>query len=116
MPKLEQQIFICTNQRDPSAARGSCDPTGERLLHKAFKDRLKELGFKGKIAATRTGCLDQCEHGPTVLIYPGQHWYGRVRMSDVEEIIQSHVVEGKPVERLLLPEGCVNAECEHKKR
>ena len=49
-----------------------------------------------------SGCLDQCEHGPTVVVYPDAVWYGRVTAADVDEIIESHIVNGKPVERLMI--------------
>jgi (2Fe-2S) ferredoxin len=62
-----------------------------------------------------SGCLDQCEHGPTVVVYPDGVWYGRVTPDDVEEIIDSHIVNGKPVERLLIPDECLNtSSCAHR--
>ena len=67
--------------------------------------------------ANKAGCLDQCEHGPNLVVYPDGVWYGRVTAADVEEIIQSHLVEGRPVARLRLADGCINtADCEHRKR
>ncbi len=63
----------------------------------------------------KAGCLDQCEHGPTVVVYPEQVWYGYVRPSDVDEIVQEHLVGGRAVERLRLAEGCVNTSvCPHR--
>lgn len=80
-----------------------------------FKVKLAERGLKGKVRANQSGCLDQCEHGPNVVIYPEAVWYGRVSMQDVEEIVDSHIVGGKPVERLLIPDSCLNApSCEHR--
>jgi (2Fe-2S) ferredoxin len=115
MAKFQKHVFICGNQRDPEAPRGSCDPTAKGDLQKAFKDRLTELGLKRTIRANKSGCLDQCEHGPSVVVYPEAVWYGRVQLSDVEEIIQSHLVGGVPVARLVLPEECINTrECPHK--
>jgi (2Fe-2S) ferredoxin len=62
-----------------------------------------------------SGCLDQCEHGPTVVVYPDAVWYGGVTPNDVDEIIESHIVNGKPVERLMLAEDCINASsCPHR--
>ncbi len=58
--------------------------------------------------ANKSGCLDQCEHGPTVVVYPEQVWYGHVQSTDVDEIVREHIVGGRVVERLRLPEGCVN--------
>ncbi len=116
MGKYERHVFICGNQREPASARGSCDPSGKGELQKAFKDRLHELGLKRKVRANKSGCLDQCEHGPTVVVYPEAVWYGRVQLSDVEEIVSSHLVGGNPVARLVLSEACINTpECAHKR-
>ncbi len=65
-----------------------------------FKDRLKELGLKSEVRANTSGCLDACEFGASVVVYPEQIWYGGVTVDDVEEIIQSHIINNKPVERL----------------
>src|ERR1700733_8792832 len=115
MPKFDKHIFVCGNQRPPGSARGCCDPEGNAALQKLFKDKLKERGLKGKVRANQSGCLDQCEHGPTVVVYPEAVWYGHVTPSDVEEIVDSHIVGGKPVERLMLADECINTpSCEHK--
>ena len=116
MAKFQKHVFICGNQRDPEAPRGSCDPTGKGELQKAFKDRLTELGLKRTMRANKSGCLDQCEHGPNIVVYPYAVWYGHVAESDVEEIIESHIIRGKPVERLRLADSCLNTPtCEHRK-
>ena len=86
-------------------------------LHKLFKEAIGAAGLKATVRANKAGCLDQCEHGPTVVIYPEAVWYGFVRPEDVAEIVQEHVANGRPVERLRLPESCVNtASCPHKPR
>jgi (2Fe-2S) ferredoxin len=85
-------------------------------LQGLFKEKLKELGLKRRFRANKSGCLDQCEHGPTVVVYPDAVWYGGVHKEDVDQIINEHLLGGRPVERLRLPEGCINtAECEHRK-
>jgi len=67
------------------------------------------------VRANQSGCLDQCEHGPNIVVYPDAVWYGKVTEADVEEIIESHIVGGKPVERLRLPDSCLNTQhCEHR--
>ncbi len=72
-------------------------------------------GLKGRVRINESGCLDQCEHGVTVVVYPDAVWYGFVRLEDVEEIVQSHLLEGRPVERLRLPDSCVNTTtCVHR--
>jgi (2Fe-2S) ferredoxin len=115
MAKFRHHIFVCTNQRPPENPRGCCDPQGLGSLQLAFKKELAARGLKAEIRANRAGCLDQCEHGPTVAIYPEGVWYGGVQAEDVIEIIESHLMNGEPVERLLLHDACINTpQCEHK--
>jgi (2Fe-2S) ferredoxin len=117
MAKFERHIFVCTNQREPGHPRGCCDPEGQAQLQLVFKQKLAQRGLKGKVRANKAGCLDQCEHGPNVVVYPEQVWYGRVTVADVEEIIDQHIIGGKPVERLVMPDECINTpECAHRKR
>ncbi|MGO9088746.1 MAG: (2Fe-2S) ferredoxin domain-containing protein [Candidatus Sulfotelmatobacter sp.] len=116
MPTFERHIFVCGNQRPEGHPRGCCDPKAEARLQKRFKQKLAELGLKGKVRANQSGCLDQCEHGPNIVVYPDAVWYGKVTEADVDEIIQSHIVGGKPVERLRLPDSCLNTpHCEHRR-
>lgn len=114
MPKFEKHIFVCGNQRPAGSARPCCDPEGIEALQKLFKEKLAARGLKGRVRANKAGCLDQCEHGPNVVVYPEAVWYGRVNPADVDEIIESHIVGGKPVERLILPDSCLNMNCEHR--
>jgi (2Fe-2S) ferredoxin len=117
MAKFEKHIFVCTNQREAGHPRGCCDPAGQAQLQLAFKQKLAARGLKGKVRANKAGCLDQCEHGPNVVVYPEQVWYGRVTAADVDEIIDQHIVGGRPVERLMLPDECINTpECAHRKK
>jgi len=109
-------VFLCTNERDGSASRPSCLPRGGKKLKGAFKDAIKEAGLKHKVRANEAGCLDQCEHGPVVVVYPEAVWYGFVKVEDVEEIVAEHLVKGRPVERLRLPDTCLNTEdCPHRR-
>ena len=95
---------------------GAAIPWREAKLQKLFKQKLAERGLKGKVRANQSGCLDQCEHGPNIVVYPEAIWYGHVTEADVEEIVESHIVGGKPVERLRLADSCLNtATCEHRK-
>ena len=117
MAKFERHIFICGNRRPEGHPRGCCDPTGEAKLQKLFKEKLLQRGLKGKVRANQSGCLDQCEHGPNLVIYPDAIWYCGVTLADVDEIIASHIIGGVPVKRLLMPDSCVNTpSCEHKPR
>lgn len=93
----EHHIFICTRERDGKA---SC--RGE-ALQKKFKECLKKKGVSlKKVRANKSGCLDQCAFGPTVVVYPEGIWYGGVSEADVEEIVESHIIGGEPVERLMM--------------
>ncbi len=115
LAKFKHHIFICTNERDESAPRPSCSGDGSRKLKEEFKAALKEAGLKGQVRANELGCLDQCEHGPVVVVYPDAVWYGFVHAEDVGEIVTEHLVHGRPVERLRLEETCLNTErCPHK--
>jgi (2Fe-2S) ferredoxin len=115
MPKFEHHIFICTNQRPPENPRGCCDSEGLGNLQLQFKKELAIRGLKRSVRANKAGCLDQCEHGPTVVIYPEGVWYGGVMPEDVVEIVESHIINNRPVARLRMKEECINAEkCEHK--
>lgn len=117
MPKFEKHIFVCGNQRPAGHPRGCCDPTAEAKLQKLFKQKLAQRGLKGRVRANQSGCLDQCEHGPNLVVYPEAVWYGHVTEADVDEIIESHIVGGKPVERLRIADSCLNTEtCEHRKQ
>jgi len=107
MPKFEKHIFICMNQREPGHPRGCCDPTGQSELQRLFKTKLAKHGLK-LVRANKSGCLDQCELGPTVAVYPDGIFYGRVRPEDVDEIIESHILHGQPVERLRIPDEILN--------
>jgi (2Fe-2S) ferredoxin len=115
MPKFERHIFVCGNVRPSGNPRGCCDPTGGAELQKLFKRKLAERGLKGKVRANQSGCLDQCEHGPNVVVYPDAIWYGGVTLADVDEIVESHIIRGNPVERLVLNDDCLNTpECNHR--
>jgi (2Fe-2S) ferredoxin len=104
MPSLEKHVFICTNRRDPSNPKGSCALKGSEAIRERFKKELYDRGLKGRMRANAAGCLDQCENGCTVVVYPEQVWYGHVTPDDVTEIIEAHLIGGRPVERLLLPD------------
>jgi (2Fe-2S) ferredoxin len=116
MARYRHHVFICINRRSPDDPRGSCNPDGSERLRDRFKEEVGRRGLKKTVRANAAGCLDQCEHGPTVVVYPEAVWYGRVQPEDVPEIVESHLVNGRPVERLVLPEECINAVCPHRRR
>ena len=84
-------------------------------IRDALKAGVKKAGLGGQVRVNVAGCLDQCEHGVTVVVYPDAVWYGFVTLNDVDEIVREHIVGGRPVERLRLSDGCVNTpKCRHR--
>jgi (2Fe-2S) ferredoxin len=102
--RFTKHIFICINERKDSERKSCGEAHGMELVH-AFKKLIKEKGLKTEIRAQRAGCLDACETGPTVVVYPEGIYYGGVQLSDVNEIVESHLVNDKVVERLVVKFG-----------
>jgi (2Fe-2S) ferredoxin len=99
---FEKHIFICVNQRESGAARRSCGEAHGLEIVDAFKKRLKELNLPIRLRAQKAGCLDICDFGQTVVVYPEGVFYVGVEQQDVEEIIQEHIIHNRPVQRLIL--------------
>lgn len=102
MSYYSHHVFFCTNQRAPG--EGCCNDLGATPAHAYAKQRIKELGLagSGKVRMNKAGCLDRCNEGPVLVVYPEETWYQYVDEQDIEEIIQSHIIGGKVVERLRL--------------
>ena len=115
MPPFEHHVFVCHNVRPEGAPRPSCTSDGKSDLHTELQQLAKAAGLGGKVRINKSGCLDQCEHGPTVVVYPEAVWYGHVRPEDAAAIVHEHLVGGRPVERLRLADECVNTKsCPHR--
>lgn len=99
---FSHHLFFCLNQR--SNGEDCCDQHNAFTLFDYAKKRVKELGIAGpgKIRVNKAGCLDRCADGPVMVVYPQGVWYTMVDVDDVEEIIQSHLIAGRTVERLQL--------------
>ncbi|PQO30826.1 (2Fe-2S) ferredoxin domain-containing protein [Blastopirellula marina] len=108
MPAFTHHIFICENRRDAGHPRGSCDALGGGELRDAFKKELKRHGVKGEVRANSAGCLDQCECGPVIVIYPQAIWYGAVTAQDVPRIVEETVVHGRVLDDLRIPDEALN--------
>jgi (2Fe-2S) ferredoxin len=102
-PPFQRHVFICVNKRPPENPKGCCADKGGEEVRERFKIELDKRGLKGAMRANAAGCLDMCSFGVTVVVYPEGVWYGRVKPDDVTEIIESHLIGGQVVERLLLP-------------
>jgi (2Fe-2S) ferredoxin len=96
----QHHVFICTNAREDG--RSCCADRGAQQAQEHAKRRLKalEMNGPGKVRINKSGCLDRCEEGPVIVVYPEGVWYTFVDNTDVDEIIDSHLVGGKVVDRL----------------
>lgn len=101
--KLQAHVFVCTNERAADHPRGCCKAKNSEALVDAFKKELEKNGLKGKVRAQKAGCLDTCEFGPSVVVYPEGIWYGNVQPEDVSVIVNEHIKGGQPVDRLRIP-------------
>ena len=97
----EKHVFFCCNQRD-GGERSCCAAKGAHELRDYAKKRVKQLGLagEGKVRINQAGCLDRCEEGPCIVVYPEAVWYTYVDRADIDEIIEEHVQNGRIVERL----------------
>lgn len=100
-PYYETHVFACVNERPAGHKRGCCKSRGAEPLRNYLKARTKELGLD-HLRINQSGCLDRCELGPTLVIYPEGIWYSYHSIDDAEEIIQRHLIKGERVERLML--------------
>lgn len=99
---FEAHVFVCTNRRPDDNKRGSCAAKGSEKLRDYMKVRARELGLDGRVRVNAAGCLDRCELGSTMVVYPDGVWYTFHSNADVDEILEKHLVGGAPVERLKL--------------
>lgn len=102
MSRYRLHVFVCENVRSPDNPRGSCGQKGSAKLREALKAEVKKRGLGADVRVNAAGCLDGCEHGPTMVVYPEAVWYGGVKPEDLPDILEQHLVGGRPVERLLI--------------
>lgn len=102
MTYYDKHILICTNQR--LAGKTCCANSGGEVFFQYLKTKLLELDRHGpgKFRVSKSGCLGRCSSGPCIVIYPEGLWYSYSCFEDIDEIIDSYLIEGKPVNRLLI--------------
>ena len=101
-PFYSAHLFVCTNRRPDGHAKGSCAARGSEKLRDYMKARAKELGL-ASVRVNSAGCLDRCEHGPCLVIYPEGVWYRVDSPADVDQVLERHVRDGGRVPELMLP-------------
>jgi len=108
MPQFDCHLFVCCNHRDAGHPRGCCASKDSEKIREAFKAELKRRGLAGTVRANEAGCLDQCEFGPTLVVYPQQIWYGGLTEADVPRIVEETIVGGRILPDLHIPPECLN--------
>jgi (2Fe-2S) ferredoxin len=100
MSYFEKHVFFCTNQRDDG--QPCCANHDAQAMRDYAKGRIKKLDMNGpgKVRINSAGCLDRCGEGPVLVVYPEAVWYTYVDQADIDEIVDSHLVGNKVVERL----------------
>ena len=100
----DAHLFVCCNRRPDGHPRGSCAAKGSEALRDHMKTRAKAMGLK-RVRVNLAGCLDRCELGPCMVIYPEGVWYKIETTSDVDRVLDVHVRQGGRVADLMLPEA-----------
>ena len=100
MSYYQRHVFFCLNERDDGSA--CCANHNSAAMQKHAKARIKELDLngEGKVRINKSGCLDRCQEGPCVVVYPDGVWYTYVDTHDIDEIVDRHLVKGEIVDRL----------------
>ena len=92
----DRHVFVCTNERPPAHPRGCCQAKGSAELRDYMKMRAKELGLKN-VRINSAGCMERCELGPSLVIYPEGVWYGSVSPERFDQILEQHILGGTPI-------------------
>jgi (2Fe-2S) ferredoxin len=93
MEIYKKHVFVCTSGK-------TCPGEGADAVLDALRKEIQARGLKKEVRINKSGCLDQCGNGPMIVVYPEAVWYAHVKPEDCQEIVESHLVGGKPVERL----------------
>jgi nitrite reductase/ring-hydroxylating ferredoxin subunit/(2Fe-2S) ferredoxin len=103
MGQYERHVFVCTSGE-------TCPTQGdvERFV-KVLREGVRDAGRQTDVRVNKAGCFSQCGHGPMVVVYPENVWYAGVQESDLKEILASHILDGRPVERLRYAPGVPGA-------
>ncbi|MBT3478819.1 MAG: (2Fe-2S) ferredoxin domain-containing protein [Candidatus Marinimicrobia bacterium] len=99
--KYNKHIFICINERAECGTKGDCAQKGGKEIRMRFVQLINEHGLKGKVRANKSGCLDACEMGAAIVIYPRGIWYSEVQLEDVDEIFNVSVLGEGIVDRIV---------------
>ncbi len=99
---FERHVFCCTNQRPEGHIKGCCANKQSVKLRAYMKKKTKENISDKKIRINASGCLDHCEYGPAMVVYPDNVWYTYQSEEDIDLIIKEHLTNNRIVEKLLI--------------
>lgn len=102
MSHYTKHVFLCTNKK--MGGKTCCANSGGDEFFDYLKTRLLELEMygQGKIRVSKSGCLGRCNLGPCVVIYPEAVWYNYTSVADIDEIIDTHLINNQLVNQLLI--------------
>jgi (2Fe-2S) ferredoxin len=104
MPKPARHVVVCANARPPGSPKGSCAEKGAAHVVDRLKTLVRDRDLGERVIVSRSSCLKHCSRGVAIAVQPDNVWYAGVRAEDLEEICSSHLEEGRPVARLLMPD------------
>ena len=93
MEPFAMHVFVCTSG-------GTCPHQGSAAVHAFLKEAVARAMLKSRVRVSQAGCLDQCGHGPMVVIYPDDVWYSHVSLEEAQAIFSEHILAGRPVDAL----------------
>ena len=105
MSRYQRHVFVCINERPPQHPKECCFLKGSAENRELLKVELKRRGLGRIVRANTSGCLDACQHGPSMVIYPEGIWYGGVQKEDIPEIVDRTILRGEVIQRLLISDG-----------
>ena len=101
MSRIKYHFFVCTNMRPPFIKPSCANSQSNEILFR-LRELVEQKGLREQVKISGTDCLGPCDNGPIIVVYPEATWYSGVQLQDVEEIVEGHVINKKPVERLFL--------------
>ena len=103
MSRYQYHVFVCENQRPADDPKGCCASKGTAEILAGLREKVKVAGLNAKIRINSSGCLANCARGASLVVYPDAVWYSYVKIEDISDIFEQHLVGGKPVTRLMDP-------------
>jgi (2Fe-2S) ferredoxin len=102
MSRYQRHVFVCINERPSEHPRGCCLHRGAAEFRDSLKAEINKRGLNKIVRINNAGCLDACEHGVVMVVYPEGIWYGKVTTKDIPEIVEQTIIGGQIIQRLVI--------------